>query len=128
MSLSFPKPNHNDTSNYLVGAIPYATASLNVPGSASEPIRIQFPRVTQYFTVQCTGANTVRVGFSNNGVKNTNYFTVTPSGSYTGQFRLSEIFLLSNVSGASSVNIVAGLTPVPFEQLSNVWSGSDGVG
>lgn len=136
MSLSHPRPNHNDTSNYLVGAIPYVTSSLVVPASSGTPLAITFPNVTQFVTVRCDDAtNAVRVGFSANGVKGTeqnNYFTLTSSGTYTGEWRVGKIFLLSDTTSASSATVIAGLTPVPGDQvgggiISN-WTGSMGVG
>jgi len=136
MSLSYPKPNHNDTSNYLVGAIPYVTSSLVVPASSGTPLAVTFPHVTQFVTIRCDDpTNAIRVGFSANGVKATaenNYFTLTSSGSYTGDFRVGKIFLLSDTASASSATVIAGLTPVPGDQVGggivNNWSGSNGVG
>lgn len=136
MSINYPKPNHNDTANYLVGAIPYVTSSVVVPASSSDPLMVTFPRVTQFVTVRCdSAASDIRVGFSANGVKaveENNYFTLSSSGSYTGDFRVGKIFVLSDTTTASAVSIIAGLTPVPGDQIGggviNNWSGSIGVG
>lgn len=136
MALSYPKPNHNDVNNYLVGALPYTTASLVVPANSSDPLVVTFPHVTQFVTVRCDSAtNAVRVGFSANGVKaveQNNYFTLTSSGSYTGEWRVGKIFLLSDTASASSATVIAGLTPVPGDQIGGGiianWSGSVGVG
>jgi len=119
-----------------VGAIPYITSSLVIPASSGTPLAITFPNVTQFITVRCDDAtNAVRVGFSENGVKATeqnNYFTLTSSGSYTGEWRVGKIFLLSDTASASSATVIAGLTPVPGDQIGGGiianWSGSVGVG
>jgi hypothetical protein len=136
MGLKYPPAQHNDTSSYLVGGIPYVTSSLTVPASSSEPLKIKFPYVTQFFVVRCDSATeAIRVGFSRNGVKGVeqnNYFTLTSSGSFEGKFRVGELYLLSDTTSASEATIVAGLTPAPGTQISDGiiknWSGSNGVG
>ena len=136
MGLKYPPAQHNDTSSYLVGGIPYVTSSLVVPASSSEPIKVKFPYVTQFVVIRCDSATeALRVGFSRNGVKaveQNNYFTLTSSGSFEGKFRLGEIYLLSDSTSASSATVVAGLSPAPGTQVSDGiiknWSGSNGVG
>jgi hypothetical protein len=136
MSLNYHKPNHNDTANYLVGAIPYVTSSLVVPANSSAPLIIEFPQVTQFITVRCNStSHKLRVGFSTNGVKGNpqkNYFVLDKNEAFSGDFRVGQIFLLSDDGSASAATVIAGLTPVPSNQIScgmiNNWSGSVGVG
>jgi hypothetical protein len=136
MALNNPRAHYNDANSYLVGAIPFTTSSLVVPASTGDPLAVSFPLVTQFVTVRCDDpTNAVRVGFSANGVKATeqnNYFTLTSSGSYTGEFRVARIYLLSDTTSASTATVIAGLTPAAAGQVAsgiiNNWSGSSGVG
>ena len=61
---------------YQVSGIPFATGALSAPTSSGEPIKVEFPSVTSWFTVINRSSQHVRVGFSANGVKGSNYFTI----------------------------------------------------
>jgi hypothetical protein len=130
--------------SYQVSGIPYLTGT-TAPISSSTPVEIVFPDVTQRIIVSNTGLADLRIGFSANGVKNTNNYyvlhqhdrTIT-SGFPTVDLRVkvSSIFLLSD-SGSTTTNvrIAAELTNIETNLLSRSgptglpnWSGSVGVG
>jgi len=112
--------------------------------SSGTPVQIVFPEVTQRIVVANTGLADLRVGFSANGVKNTNnYYVVhlhdaTVSAHYETidlRVKVSSIFLLSNdAATATSARIAAELTNISTSHLLNSgpsgssWSGSVGVG
>jgi len=127
--------------SYQISGIPYATASFTVPVSGSTPITIDFPMVTKFVTVVNTHSGTnasLRVGFSVNGINgavNNNYFTLDNGDSYTGEWRIASIFLLSDTTtNQTSASVIAGLAGIAATSVPGVtagtinWSGSDGVG
>lgn len=135
----------SNVGSYQVSGIPYLTGA-TAPVSSGTPIEIVFPEVTQRIIVANTGLYDLRVGFSANGVKNTNnYYVVhlhdaTVSAHYETidlRVKVSSIFLLSNdASNATTARIAAELTNISTSHLQNSgpngvgnnWSGSVGVG
>jgi hypothetical protein len=129
--------------SYQVSGIPFVTSSITAPISSSTPVQITFPSVTQRIIVENVGGEHLRVGFSSNGVKGSNYFLVhehaggTPSlFNYIDlRVKVSEIYILSH-DGASTTaaSISAELTNIDTSllELSGPsgpnWSGSLGVG
>lgn len=124
--------------SYQMSGIPFASASLTVPVNSAAPLLIQFPYVTKFVTIQNTvaaGGPVIRIGFSSLGISGsgTNYFTLDSGQSYTGDWRIEDIYLISNTTAQSSASVIAGLTPIPrgipsFVSTGNNWSGSSGVG
>jgi len=124
--------------SYQVSGAPFATGSL----SATNAIKVEFPFVTSWIYVKNNDTNrSCKVGFSQLGVENSNYFTVHEdhSNNVDGSsprldLKLSELWL----SGSSDVDVLAGLTNIPVARINNLsgsgvivgnnWSGSVGVG
>ena len=131
--------------SYQVSGVPYLTGA-TAPVSSSAPIEIVFPEVTQRIIVSNTGLADLRIGFSANGVKDTNnYFILhqhdrTTTSDYSKidlRVKVSSIFLLSNSgSVTTTARIAAELTNIGISHLQNSgpngvgnnWSGSVGVG
>ncbi len=129
--------------SYQVSGVPYLTGA-TAPISSSTPVEIVFPEVTQRIIISNTGLADLRIGFSANGVKNTNNYYVlhqhdgTTSSDYSKidlKVKVSSIFLLSNSgSTTTSVRIAAELTNIDRNLLlhsgpsGSNWSGSVGVG
>lgn len=139
MGFENAKPGIGNVGSYQISGVPFVTASLFVPGTASAPIEIIFPSVTQRIIIHNDDASSqLRVGFSANGVKvGKNYFLIDEHGANKhltpAEFRVrtDRIFLLSN--GASSlsgtVSISAELTGIkPEFNLAASFSGSEGIG
>jgi len=133
------QPGLSSVGSYQMSAIPFATSSLTVPVNSAAPLQIQFPYVTKFVTVvnENTGTNiAMRVGFSQLGVSGsgTNFFLLDNGESYTGEWRVEDIFLISNSTSQTSASVIAGLTPIPRgipalgAASGNNWSGSSGVG
>lgn len=137
-TMQWPNPGLGSVGSYQMGGIPYASSSITVPASTSAPLKIQFPYVTKFVTVsnENTGTNVaMRVGFSALGVSGSgkNYFILDNGESYTGEWRIEDIFLVSNTTSQTSASVIAGLTPIPrgipaITGSGNNWSGSSGVG
>ena len=142
---------------YQMSAVPYITSSVVVPAPTASPKEIAFPSVTRFVTVinEATGSpnKPLRVGFSSFGVtgssandtEQNNYFTLDNGESYTGEWRVSKVYLLGSspavldndgdpvAGGAGTVypttaSVIAGLTGIPHDALMANWSGSSGVG
>lgn len=123
--------------SYQASAIPFVTSSLNVPVSTAEPVEISFDTISRFIVVTNTNSADdpnypMRFGFSRNGIKgveNSNYIVLDNGDTYSGELRVSKVFLLSDSSiYASSGSILAGLTDIEARYLQTNWSGSIGVG
>lgn len=134
----------SNVGSYQVSGVPFVTGTA-VPVSSSAPVEIVFPEVTQRIIVANTGLADLRVGFSANGVANTNnYYVVhlhdaTVSAHYETidlRVKVSSIFLLSNSGAtATTARVAAELTNIDTNLLLRSgptglpnWSGSVGVG
>lgn len=134
-------PGLGNTPSYQVSAVPFARANIDIPesGSAvSTPKEIIFPHVTKFVTIKNDGPTDFRVGFSARGiVKSDQYFTLESGSSYTGDWKLTRIYLMSDTVAAATGSIVAGLTNIGTDRVDRGdgtgtlipnWSGSAGVG
>jgi hypothetical protein len=130
-NLEWQYPGLSDVGSYEMSAIPFATGNVPVVASGSSTTVVSFPNVTKFVTVvnETTGTNSaMRVGFSSNGVKGTNYFILDNGESYTGNWRITAIYLMGNAATTCTASIIAGVTNIPTSELSANWSGSNGVG
>jgi hypothetical protein len=127
--------------SYQVSGHPYATSSIAAPANSGTPTEVVFPDVTQrIFVSNINTASALRVGFSSNGTKGTNYFIIPAASSSviypTQEFKIkvSSIYLLSHTSTPTSASVFAELTNVDIKLLElsgpsgSNWSGSIGVG
>lgn len=144
-----------DTSSmYRYSGIPFLSSGIEVPasGAAQDAIKIEFPRMTKFITIRNVSGRSadgtaiagdsgvpnqpLRVGFSENAVRvpfgsePMNYLILESGESFEGEFRVSEIYLYSNLSTSGSTgSIIAGLTPISTSSVDyNNWTGSLGVG
>lgn len=132
-----PKAGLNHVGSYQISGIPFVTGGLTAPSSSATPISITFPSVTQRFWISVGDkTNKVRVGFSQNGVKNTNYFIVDGDSlnnvSQVQEFRVrcDKIYLLCDSTGsnASGISVMAELTGIAGYDLATLYSGTIGIG
>jgi hypothetical protein len=132
------KSGMSSVGQYQMSSIPYMTSSVTVPVVSATPLEISFPRITKFITVRNvmpTGSSgkVIRVGFSSNGTAASVggehwYFKLAPGESYTGEWRVKSVFLLSDSAVRSTASIIAGLTSVSTSSLGfNNWTGSIGV-
>ena len=130
----------NNVGSYQVSGVPYATGSLDPSSGAAAGIKIEFPYVTSWIEViNNSTSSPVWVGFSSLGVQGTNHFEIqkrdtNPRGDPTSHILPLKITELWLSGAADNVSVVAGLTYIPTQQVTNVspsgsnWSGSVGVG
>ena len=130
-----PSPGVGAVGQYQTSGIPYATASVSVQNvlDGEGSTQISFPYVTKFITVinEHSGSSAkLRVGFSAAGASGTiddNYFLLDNGESYTGEFRVSKLFLAGHESNTTA-SVIAGMTGIPAAKLQNNWSGTSGVG
>ena len=152
----YPLPGLGKVGQYQTSGIPFVTGSVFVHKGGETPLEVEFPAVSRFVTVtnDATGSNKpLRVGFSALGVTGShpgrvnsaaapiheNYFVLNNGESYTGEWRVARIYLLgankpleaegaADVTFATTASIIAGLTGISPNQLTDNWSGSSGVG
>jgi hypothetical protein len=131
------KAGLNNVGSYQISGIPYASASINVPASAADPIVVIFPSVTQKIMVHNhDAANVLRVGFSANGVKGTNYWIIDNEDAngkgkpyVEMKIRTDRIYLLGMTNAVTSAVVYAELTGItPEYNIAASYSGSNGIG
>lgn len=122
---------------YQASSIPYTTSSLNIPGSPTATVvKISFPHVTRFVTIKNIGVEgatdcLLRVGFSEKGIANGNYFLLNNEESYSADWRVTALYLrvddITSVLNATA-SVIAGVTDIDPRDLEWNWSGSIGVG
>tara|TARA_Y100000593_G_C4248816_1_gene306069 strand:- start:460 stop:897 length:438 start_codon:yes stop_codon:yes gene_type:complete len=137
----------NNAGSFQVSGAPFATGSLQAPASSGTPIKVEFPYVTRWVKiVPITGSSAthLRVGFSANGIKDSNYFRYIAGNNLNHEsaptspleMKVTELYFLGDNSATVEFDVVAGLTNIPVERVNNIsvvdggtnWSGSVGVG
>jgi hypothetical protein len=119
----------NSVGSYQISGIPYVTSS-TAPASGTVK-QVHFNSVSKFIVVKNaeTGSTSkIRVGFSENGVKGSNYYLLGPSESFSADIRVTDIYLMSHDTNAYTASVIAGLTGVSSNNLPQNWSGSLGVG
>jgi hypothetical protein len=125
-----PQSGLGSVGSYQISSIPWVSSSV-APTVSSEPLQIEFPYVTRFIVVKNVNPSSasLRVGFSRNGIKDTNnYFLLNKGESFEGDLRVTELYLLSDNGSQVSASVVVGLTGIDASNLPNSWSGSVGVG
>ena len=132
MSMNWGPPAHNFVPEYQQSGIPFVTSS-----AANEvtdtPIRVTFPYVTrwvQVFNTDGVAGDTLRVGFTQNGVNATetaNYFILSGAQSTERlELKCREIWVRRHGASNASFSILAGLTNVPSGSFPAL-TGSNGI-
>lgn len=128
-----------NVASYQVSGRPFATGSLTAPAVGSDPVRVIFPSVTRWVkVVPITGSSAthLRIGFSENGVKGSNYFRYLAGNNFNHEhsspepleLKVTELYFCSDSSATIEFDVVAGLTGINRDFLRTNWSGSIGVG
>ena len=123
--------------NYQASARPFVKREIAVPFSSSSGgssgVEVTFPKVTKFVTIQnnSTGsgvANEMRIAFSRTGLgANPNYFIIEPSASFSADFRITKLYLMSDLPVHCTATVIAGLTQIDNSHLTDSWDGLSGV-
>lgn len=136
-TMHYLKPGLGNASSYQVSGKPFLTGSVAVPNNTGTPVEIKFPQVTKKLIITNTGTEHLRVGFSDAGIKGSNFTLIHEHNPGTGhlfntlelEVKCTSVFLLSNdATNPTSFCLAAELTNIPASELLTNWSGSAGIG
>ena len=123
--------------NYQSSARPWVKSSLVVPasGAITTALEVSFPKVTKFVTIRNDGAPEsascfIRVAFASGGLDESynNYFSIAESSSFSADFRVTRLYLLSEADAAGpTATVIAGLTQIEASHLISSWEGLAGV-
>jgi len=134
-------PGLGNVGSYRVSGVPFVSASIDLSSQPDDtPLVIEFPNVTRWIIVKNFGNSSdnskqIKVGVSEVGLKNDNYFRVNDN--YTGapglrdgqtprlELKLTRLYLTGS---SDNVEVLAGLTGIHTSSILDNWSGSTGVG
>jgi hypothetical protein len=127
----------NHVGSYQSSARPFVRSGLIVPHSQSNEtfvdgttaLEISFPKVTKFVTVRNDGTDQsasaeMRVAFATGGLDdgNANYFVLAESSSFSADFRVTRLYLMSNAPTLGlTASVIAGLTQIDATHLTSSW-------
>ncbi len=123
--------------SYQVSSQPWVTGNVSVPRQSQGAMKLAWPQISRFIIVKNTLSSSatsvpMRVGFSSGGVAITdNYFTLDNGESFSGDFKCSEVYIMSNNESDASASVLVGMTGIEVTSLGqtwNNWSGSAGIG
>tara|TARA_R110002020_G_scaffold16502_1_gene58191 strand:+ start:758 stop:1195 length:438 start_codon:yes stop_codon:yes gene_type:complete len=128
----------NHVGSYQASARPHVKTNLTVPlsGAITDALEVSFPKVTKFVTIRNDGHDNsascdIRLAFASGGLHTSdagyNYITIAESASFSADFRISRLYLLSAETGDVNATVVAGLTNIDSTHLSDSWEGLDGI-
>ena len=133
----------NNVGSYQASARPFVKSQITVPpsGAGSTALEISFPKVTKFITVRNDGAAAsssckMRLGFATGGLGDVtnNYITIDESGSYSADYRVTRLYIMSDANGgiaasngSMTATVVAGLTQIEASHLTSSWETFAGV-
>ena len=132
----YHEPGFNHVGSYQVSCRPFATASVVVPasGGVGTALAVEFPGVTKFIIVRNEehsdiADSQIRLGFASGGMGDTfNYVLINPSSSFSADYRINKLYVMSNSSTRPKVSVIAGITTIkPARTPSNSWEDTVGV-
>jgi len=127
MPLGNPIPGQNLAAEFQISSIPWVTSSVL---GAQEIRQLKFNNIAKSICVKNSTAsgNNMRVAFTLNGLKGSNYFELIPGESFTADARIIDLFLSgSNVTFTTYADLTNLQRGVFVGQLTGS-AGIDGVG
>ena len=137
------------TPSYQSSAKPYVVSGLVAPASGGDasvhPKETSFDYVTKFITIRNDGDKDVataplRLAFTSGGVgafdpassgsgaAAQNYVIIHESSSFSADFRVSRLYVMSDNSDTPEYTIIAGLTNIRATHLTSSWDGQRGLG
>jgi len=127
----------NHVGSYQASARPFLKSGLEAPisGAIDAALEVAFPKVTKFVTVRNDGhpnsaSCDIRLAFASGGLDENydNYITIAESASFSADFRITRLYLLSAGTGLVNATVTAGLTNIDASHLTSSWEHLDGVG
>jgi len=131
------RPGPNNVGSYQISSIPYMSSTITVPRMNLEPLKLTLPSLSRFVTIKNTipsadAAAPIRIGFASGGVGengDVNYFVLANQESYTGDWRIIDIFMMGdNATTGGTASVVAGLTGIQVSADWTNWVGIEGIG
>ena len=132
----YHEPGFNHVGSYQVSCRPFATASVVVPasGGIGTATAIDFPGATKFIVVRneehdAIADSKVRLAFASGGMGDTyNYILINPSSSFSADYRISKLYVMSDTSTQPKVSVIAGITNIKAARVpSGSWENTVGV-
>jgi len=125
MALNYPSQGEFYAGAYSISASPFVTSSTVALGSVKE---ISFGYVSKFIVIRNTSdAGVLAVSFTANGLipANSNFFLLNGGESFSGDLRTDRVFLSGSSGASTGFSVVAGLTTIPYKNLTPI-TGSNG--
>jgi len=126
MALKNPSVGEYYAPAYQMSGVPFVTSSIVSLGATRE---ITFDTVSKFLVVKNAGAaaTAIAVAFTQNGLlaKNSNYFILSGSQSFSADLKTDRLFISGAVGASVPFEVVAGLTVIPWTEMLPV-TGSNG--
>ena len=132
----YHKPGFNHVGSYQVSCRPFATASVEVPasGGIGTALAVEFPGVTKFVIVRNEehtniADSKIRLAFASGGMGDTyNYILINPSSSFSADYRVTKLYVMSDTSTQPKVSVIAGITTIEAARVpSGSWENTVGV-
>ena len=134
----YHEPGFNHVGSYQTSARPFATASVEVAASSSTigaGTKIEFPGITKFIIVRneehdAIEDSKVRLAFASGGLHqpNYNYILINPSSSFSADYRVTQVYVMSDTSTQPKVSVIAGVTTIKAARVpSGSWEDTVGV-
>ena len=134
----YHEPGFNHVGSYQVSCRPFATASVQVAASSSTigaGTKIEFPGVTKFVIVRneehdAIADSKIRLAFASGGLHhpNANYILINASSSFSADYRVSQVYIMSDGSTQPKVSVIAGITTINAARVpSGSWEDTVGV-
>ena len=123
MPLGNPQPGAQNAIEYQVPGIPWVTSSVT---GVNQIIQHKFPSISNSVVTKnsLSSNNNLRVGFTENGLKGSNYVELVPGESLAMDIRIIDLF----ISGSSTAyTVYAELTAIQRTMSSFQITGSNNV-
>jgi hypothetical protein len=120
MSLNNPKSGLNNAAEFQSSALPYVTSS---QAMSATTYRYDFDKITRFIFIKNHGANgeSIRVGFTKNGVEGGNYYIVDGSTNVgteaSFELRVKQLFIRSHTAAAPHFSLMVGLTNIDASMM-----------
>jgi hypothetical protein len=103
-------------------------------GGIGTALAIEFPGVTKFVIVRneetdAIADSKIRLAFASGGMGDTfNYITINPSSSFSADYRINKLYVMSDTSTQPKVSVIAGITTIkPARVPSGSWENTVGV-
>lgn len=121
MSYNYLRPGIGNAASYQAAGIPWYTSSL-APALSTTSVVVNLPQVTKFVTIKNTSTtgDSLRFTFNNDSVvDNTNYVLLESGESFSADFRVTDIHLISDTETPVPFTIVNGLTNIKRQEMTS---------